>query len=345
MAHLIEERDSQFGIEMAWHKLTKVRALLKKAECFPDFQRVPLMVPYIENGETTYKPLVVAGTKWFTVQADDDRENGIPVPETYRLFTPREGWETVEKILAGSRYTVASAGTIKNRSQWFISVELDELKEACKGMEGDNAHKFSLNFFGGLDRSLSPICNLSATRVVCHNTLTVNRQDKASHLFTGRLTASFDAKLANAAEEIEKAVGMVAVYRKTLERLGNQKATVEDARACYAGYLIEKGGSLVSARDADRQTKTRGTVAELTTLFQRGDGNKGESRLDIVNGFTQLFTRGSEGSKKDKWSQFEASEFGLYAERKTEFFEAVAMAPRFAKLVSSGKEALALAGN
>lgn len=347
MSSQLLERDNQYGIVMGWHKLTKVRELLKRDECFPNFQRKPLMVPYTVEGETHYRPLVVDGNEWFTVQADDDELNGIPVPQSYRVFTPREAWDRVSQILAGSRYTVASAGTLANRSKWFISCELDELKEACAGMTGDNAHRFSFNFWGGMDRSLSPVCNLSATRIVCDNTRRVNQDDKASHLFTARLSSSFDEKIEAAIPEVEKAVGMIAVYKATMERLGNQKATVDDARNAYAGFLVSKGGSLrsdgVNKDGTKRTTKTANTVEELTNLFQRGIGNKGESRLDILNGFTQLYTRGNDESKKDKWSQFEASEFGLYADRKEEFGNVLAMAPRFARMVSAGKDALAMA--
>lgn len=337
MAHKLMERDSQFGIVMGWHKLTKVREILKRDECFPDFRKVQLTYAGPDGS-------LVELPGWSAVVADDDGLSTAPVPtDSYRLFTPREAWDKLGEILAGSRYTVASAGTVKNRSQWFISVELDELKEASAGMS--DPHAFSLNFFGGLDRSLSPICNLSGTRIVCDNTLTINRFDKESHLFTARLSAgSFDAKLQSASEEIEKAVGMVAVFRKTLERLGNTKATVDDARNAYAGFLVGAGGTLAKSKGrggAERSSKTANAVEEMVSLFQRGKGNRGETRADIVNGFTEFYTHGPADSDKDKWSLFEASEFGRYADFKAEFSDACANNLQFANLTRKGKEAFA----
>lgn len=337
MAHNILERDAQFGIIMGWHKLTKVRGVLNREECFPDFRKVQLTYAGPDGN-----PIELPG--WSAVVADDDGLSTAPVPtDSYRLFTPREAWDKLGEILSGSRYTVASAGTIRNRSQWFLSVELDELKEASAGMP--DAHSFSLNFFGGLDRSLSPICNLSATRIVCNNTLTMNRMDKASHLFTARLSSgSFDAKLQSATEEIEKAVGMAAVFRRTMERLANTKATVDDARNAYAGFLVGQGGTLATSKGrggSERSSKTANTVDEMVSLFQRGQGNKGETRADVLNGFTEFYTHGPADSQKDKWSQFEASEFGRYADFKSEFSEVCANNLTFANLTRKGQAAFA----
>lgn len=337
MSSQLLERDSQFGIIMGWHKLTKVREILVRDECFPDFRKVPLTYAGLDGN-----PVELPG--WSAVVASDDGLSTSPVPtDTYKLFTPREAWDTLGEILAGSHYTVASAGTLKNRCRWFISVELDELKEASAGMA--DPHKFSLNFWGGLDRSLSPAINLSSTRIVCHNTLDINRGDKNSYLFTARLRPeNFDLKLGDSKQELEKAVGMAAVYRKTLERMNNTKATVEDCRNAVAGFLVERGGSLAKSggrNGSERSSKTANTVDEVVTLFQRGAGNKGETRADVLNGFTEYFTHGPADSKKDKWSQFEASEDGRFADFKSDFFGVCESNLAFAAMKKKGEAAFA----
>jgi hypothetical protein len=333
-------RDYQHGIEMAWHKLTKVKPVLHRDECFPDFIRQPL---YVQNADGQFIPYLENGVDAWTVpQADDDFLATCPIPDTYRLFTPREAWDKITGLLSGSKFTVSSAGTIQNRAKWFVSVELDELKEVSKGMP--DYHKFCLNFFGGLDRSLSPVCNLSAIRPVCGNTVRANLNDKSSYLFTARLTQGFDAKMTKAEPEIEKAVGMAEVFRRTIENLGNTKSTEQEARNVYAGFLGERGFSFAEKKGRTGNITTArafSVVDEMAGLFENGLGNKGRSRLDVLNGATEYWTRGAKETTKSVWSQFETSEFGRMAEFKSDFFSVVKDDGAFNQLADKGKVLLA----
>jgi len=341
MGHGIKSLDKQFGIEMAWHKLTEVRPELMRDEVFHSYFRQGLSVT-LPNGDTL--PYETDGKPWYAVICDDNAVIGDPIRESYRLFPPREAWDTITGLLEGSRFTVASAGTIQNRAKWFISIELDELKEHSPA--GD-AHKFTLNFMGGIDKSLSPVINLSAIRVVCANTLRMNLADESTYLFTSRLTQNrFDANLANAKPDLQAVVGMAAVFNAAYSKLGKVKATVDNARMAFAGYI---GG--VEGRSFE-PVKTRGggiraanasnELDELVSLFQGGIGNQGKTRADVLNAFTELNTRGGVDSQKDSFSRFECAEFGTGANKKEDFFTRITKPDGFNELVHLGKEALAV---
>ena len=91
-----------------------------------------------------------------------------------------------------------------------------------------------------------------------------------------------------------------------------------------------------------RESRALNTVDSLVTLFQRGDGNHGTTRADIVNGYTQRLTRGGDAdSQKNPWTALSSSEFGNSATRKAEFVATVADDSRFARTVEIGAKALA----
>ncbi len=341
MSHGIKTLDTQFGIEMAWHKLTAVRPELKRDEVFCQYSKQGLELA-MPDGKVV--PYVTDGKPWFAVICDDGNVIGDPIRESYRLFAPREGWDTITELLSGSRYTVASAGTIQNRAKWFISIELDEMKEHSP--EGD-AHKFTLNFMGGIDKSLSPVINLSAIRVVCANTLRMNLADESTYLFQSRLTQKrFDVNLAAAKPDLAAVVGMAAVFKAAYGKLGKVKATVDNARDAFAGYIALGEGRSFEPRKVKAgghvPSRAANDVDELVSLFQGGIGNQGKTRADVLNAFTEFHTRGGADSQKDVWSRFECAEFGTGAERKEDFFSRITKEGGFMELVHAGKEALAV---
>jgi len=198
MAHGIfnQLRDFQVSLQMAWHKLTKIAKPTR--EHFPEI----IAEPIYYNGGT---PLVY-GDKSFVVPIalDDKLPVAPPYCEgTYSLFTPHEAWDWVHEVLEGTHFEVQSIGMLWNRSFWFISTELTELK-ALKIGDGRDS-KFQFNFSGGLDRKVSPQCELSNIVAVCHNTISLSRTS-GEVLFHERATKNFHTRLEMAKAEVEKLV-------------------------------------------------------------------------------------------------------------------------------------------
>lgn len=315
-----------------WHKLTEE----KEGE---------LIFPGVRiEGVTSERGVKLP---WRVMIAEDD---GLPMgkpfsPDTFVPLLPNKGLDMVHKALAGTAYCVERVGMLWDRSFWFVSVGLDELK----GIGGDKGNRYFLNFSGGLDGSAKPQAELCEWRGVCWNTISASRA-LADYLFNFKQTKNSIVKYDAAQKEIERAAGMARVFEATLATMASKGATLEVARAAYAGEVVRAGGRLVSdslCKDGTRrESKALNLVDALTGLFVRGDGNKGETRADVLNGFTQYFTRGGlEGSAKNPWKAVASSEFGGNGERKAEFARVCADDKEFNGLVREGRLALKEAGS
>jgi hypothetical protein len=343
------QRDFQVSEKVAWHKLTRV----KKPEItdFPEILPMPL---YYNGG----KDMTFGNRRFFVPVAQDDMlpvappycgetildetEKGCEAKNekdsrgTYILFTPRQAWEWTMDLLAGTNYNVESIGMLWNRSFWFISTELTELKSVCCG-DGRKTN-FQLNFSGGLDRSVSPQCELSSIVAVCHNTISLSRAT-GKVLFHERATKHFTDRLDAAKSEIEKAVGMAAVFTAAMDSLEDNTCLPERAERIYAGYITPPDAPKMSTRCIN-------TVKTLTKLHVSGIGNKGESEFDLLNAYTQLLTRGSDETKIPLGRRFASSEFGNNADSKADFYDLLTNPERedqFEAVESRGEKLLALA--
>lgn len=319
------KRDFQVSELMQWHKLTTLAK--PTIEHFPEIKPMPLTYN-CEDGDC--KDMVYGNRKFVVPVAMDDllpvappycgetmlddEDKGCEGREkdkrgTYILFTPREAWNWVAEILAGTEYNIGSIGMLWNRSFWFIGAELTELKSMSVG-DGRES-RFNLNFSGGLDRSVSPQCELSSILPVCHNTISLSRAS-GKILFHERATKHFSDRLQAAKSEIEKAVGMTAVFKAAMDSIAQNPCTQDRARNIFAGYLADSDAKVLSKR-------TKNAVDELTDLHKTGLGNRGETEFDLLNAYTQKLTRGTDTSKVPLGRRFASAEFGNNADSKADF--------------------------
>jgi len=317
------KRDFQIAETQAWHKLTKIGK--PKLEDFPEIKAMPL---FFYGGKE-----VVFGNRKFHVPVSmddmlpvappfcgetivDETEAGCEAKEkdkrgTYILFTPREAWAWVAGELAGTNYDVSSIGMLWNRSFWFIGVTLSELKSMTVG-DGRQSN-FQLNFSGGLDRSVSPQCELSSILPVCWNTISLSRAS-GKILFHERATKNFSDRLEASKGEVEKAVGMAAVFKAAMDGLAANECNENRAKEIFAGFItpeIEAGDKLKMS------TRGENTVKELVHLHTNGIANRGQTEFDLLNAYTQLLTH---GSATPFGRRFASSEFGNNADSKSEFY-------------------------
>lgn len=333
MSHGIVElnRDFVYGLQgqgKDWHGLTQERPAITR-ELFP------VMVPSRLVTETGFK------TPWHVLLANDDGQpcGGPFNPQSFGYILPQKAWDMVMDALGGTHFTVERCGMLWDRSFWFVSVALEELKAITRKGE-----KFQLNFSGGLDGNNSPQGELSHIRAVCWNTISASR-NTGEYLFKIRQTKNSKVRLDAAKEDVEKAVGMAAIFNKTLASLEATSATVDVARLAYAGDVARHGGDFrikVSDKTGEaKENRSRNTVDELVSLFESGDGNTASTRADILNGYTQFFTRGRADSKKNPWAMVATSEFGGNADRKAAFLDCLTDEADFAALCEEGDKALA----
>lgn len=340
MASGILSRDFVYGLTgqgKDWHGKTIEKSTLSSAD-FPSFRP--------EFVECMGKRL-----PWQVLLSEDDETPcGIPFnPETYGYVLPQKAFGMVTEALEGTRYTVERLGMLWNRSFWFVSVALEDFASVARPGEA-----FRLNFSGALDKSDIVQGELSHIKAVCWNTISASRAS-GKRLFSVRSSKNSARRLSDAKADVEIAVGMAEIFNRTMAKMETKEATVEQARQAYAGEVARKialNGKAIADAFKTGETKSgnkresRGLnlVNDFVELFQRGDGNKGETRADILNGFTQRMTRGGGvDSTKDEWKAIGSSEFGGNADRKADFFNTLADDREFKKLCTDGKDALAMA--
>jgi hypothetical protein len=322
------KRDFQMSLEMQWHKFTRLGQPTK--ESFPEIKPMPL---FYNDGKD-----MIFGNRKFVVPVSmddmlpvappycgetiiDTEEKGCEAKEkdkrgTYILFTPREAWDWVTEVLAGTEYNIKSIGMLWNRSFWFIGTELTELKSVTVG-DGRTSN-FMLNFSGGLDRSVSPQCELSSILPVCHNTISLSRAS-GKVLFHERATKHFTDRKEAAKNQVSEAVGMAAVFKASMDALAKQACDAARAERIVAGFITP-------IADADDEPvlkmSSRGanTVATLKGLHVNGIDNKGKTEFDLLNAYTELLTRGTAEQKIPFGRRFASAEFGNNADSKSTFY-------------------------
>lgn len=303
MSHgIYTDRDFQIAETIAWHGLTRIAK--PTIEHFPEIIPMPLFY----NGD---KEMIFGDKKYVVPCAKDD---SLPVAPpycegTYTLFTPREAWEWVNELLVGTEFCMQSIGMLWNRSFWFISTDLTELRSLSIG-DGRKTN-FQLNFSGGLDRKVSPQCEISSIVAVCHNTISLSRIS-GEVLFHERATKNFNTRLEAAKSEVSKAVGMTAVFKAAMDNIAKNPCDPKRAEQIFAGYVTPEGEEKMSGR-------TRNQVNELTNLHSNGIENRGQTEFDLLNAYTQYHTRGSAESKVSPGRRFASSEFGNSADSKADF--------------------------
>lgn len=336
---LYTKRDFQIAETMAWHKLTTIKRPTRE-----DFPNIVPMHLYYNGGSDA-----IFGNRRFVIPvAEDDMLPVAPpycgetIPDegdktcpakpedtkgTYILFTPREAWDWTHEVLYGTHFTVNSIGMLWNRSFWFIGIALDELAEMSVG-DGRES-KFQLNFSGGLDRSVSPQCELTSIIPVCHNTISLSRAT-GKVLFSERATKNFSTRLEAAKTEVEKAVGMTAVFKAAMDSLAEVPCDKTRAQAIFSGYLVDEIRKDKHGNELPMSTRSKNTVDELTSLHVNGRGNKGQTEFDLLNAFTERYTHGAKEAQTALGKRFVASEFGGGADTKADFY----------RLLTTGRDAL-----
>lgn len=314
-------RDFQVGLEKAWHHQT----IIKTAITRDDF---PIIVP----APLTYQvgdQLREWGGMIVPVSLDDGLPVGTASGRSYTLFTPRDAMSYLSEVLGGTGHKVESLGMIFDRSRWFVTYSLDELAGVAPAGEA-----FKLTASGGLDKSQSPMFSLTHIVAVCANTVRIARAGRA--LFSSKLTKGFSSRLEASRTALGEVVGMARVFNETLRGLERAPASVDEARAVYAADLSESGAVLSSARSAN-------LLDELLVGFRSGRGNGGATRLDVLNGFTEVMGQGLAGmtSRRDAFSRWQSSEFGGFSDRKSAFAAAIATPGGWDRMVQQGADALA----
>ena len=349
MADEIMERDVQAGIEMAWHKKTKVVPVVQFADAFPfEINRTPLsfaiandavrasleafldIASKYQAGGKGITKATVADAKakaddalrllqtsslpgFAAFVADDDKLIcGKPVPDTYGAMTNAQFWATCSDALEGTGAVIESAGTMMDRTRRFLTIKLPD--DATK--IGGRTFKNRISMIDAIDQTLKFHAVNTSVCVVCANTARMVIGDTSGEFhFQLKHTSGFIEKIEDMESVIEGMIGVQAHFNEALRIAAEVPLSVDDARPLFAGWLGEKAKGGISSRAVN-------TSDRLVELFTKGAGNNGETLLDAVSAVTDFYSHESSGGE-DLVKQSLSSEFGAGSTAKTKFINSL----------------------
>jgi hypothetical protein len=291
----------------------------------------PITLP---NGKATGYNMLVC--------SDDGLPVGVPYnPESYTVFNNSEMIGIIELILVeldkiGVKYAIATTGSVQNRNKTFISIKIVENEKfVVDGRE-------FLNFLDVLN-SFNKSCNItfvnSSICVCCQNTFKAALDDDNGAFYISiphRKKAKAIVK--DVPKLIEASFTASNDFAKNLKHFSEFPVGLVDAENIFAAF-IGKGED-----NAVLKTRSANIVERLAYLFVKGMGNKGETALDVFQAATEYYTHESAGETEDTSKQFESSEFGNAADKKSLFFsglvKATASKETFAGVARIGEKIL-----
>lgn len=304
MAANILNRDIQVGIDQAWHGKTRIEKVISRENCgivYP--MRKEQLI--LNNGKLT---------EHFAIVSDDDgMAIGNPVKKNYKLISNEQMFDMVEQSLAGTSHKIVSIGSIGNREKVFCSIRLSD-NFTAGGRETEN----TLNVLWGHGGVFGVVARSGFTVIVCANTFALAmRKGGKDFALSLRHTGNADLKIENMAKAIDGNYGVTAEFKKAMDEFSAASVSKNEAKQFIAGFLVRDTEEL-----AEVSTRTENNINRINQLFNSGAGNKGESRCDLFNAFTDFFSHESSGGD-NRWKQFESSEFGDGNRKKAEAYRSI----------------------
>lgn len=326
MAHNIQKRDTQVGIEMAWHKLTQVVPQI-------DETNAGILYPmYI--AETYFKTpegVEVESNGRQIVTADDNLPVGRPVGSDYKLISNKEIWDAIQEGLSGTQHTIVSCGSVADRSLGFVSVKVADNFIAAK-RDTQNV----MNILWGHGGNKAVTARSGFTVVVCQNTFNMAMAEKSDFKLSLRHTAN--ANVLDLSKAIDAHIGVAAEFKLAMDKLDSVDVKQSEARKIFAGFIA--GGETPETKSGI--TRFTNTLDRIQELFVSGKGNAGRTMADVFNGVTDYYSHESTGGTA--WKQFASSEFGSAAVRKTDFFEVLSDSAKLRETAKHGEGVLLTLG-
>lgn len=322
MSHQILERDIQIGTELAWHKLTQV---VESIDLRNNGIRYPMItVPnYVK-----YNGVEIPTGSRSIISKDDGLPIALPVGAKYQLLSNEHICDMVADSLVGVPYKVVSIGSINNRGEVFVSIEIDGANTV---VAAGRETKSVLNVLWSHSGKIPVIAKTGLIVVVCANTQQMALNEKSDFSFRVKHTLNALDKLEGMEKAIDCHVGVTAAFKKAMDSLANIKCDTSRAERMVAGIISADGEAM--------STRARNTVTEIVGLFSTGAGNRASDMSDVYNSLTDYYTHSSRGGDS-VWRQFVSSEFCSGANSKREAYEILTNAESRKQAEKRGDKAL-----
>jgi hypothetical protein len=305
MAHLIQQRDIQAGLEQAWHRLTTVVPEVTRENSMP-WDVVESPIHYKVKQTDSYgieREVYIEDPEFKTLLATDDwLPVGEPFGSSYCPTSINMFWEIIRKGMGDTPYQIISAGTVDNRRKVFASLKVSE------GFKiGDRQFNDYITLLDSFDKSTSLQARYSNVCVVCANTFAANMQS-GNQIGKAKHTQMIELNIQRLVDAIDQFVGTSAYFQSLLLEANQTACSRDEARAWLTG---------IEGRNTDSLSNgLKQKTARMVELFDCGRGNEGRSRLDAFSALTDFHSNEST-NRKGEDSQYMTSEWGSSSQVKT----------------------------
>lgn len=338
MAHKIEKQDIVYStVSPEWHGLAQVRPTLD-TETVSD-----VLFPIVELEEIRG---VVDGEAYrldgYKAIAADLRARGAGITplgihsDKYQVISNLAIWESVERAMTFIPHKITTCGTLDNCKRFFITVELGHGFNKFK--VGKDDYLAYVNFVTSHDGSLALNGYDSNTRIVCNNTLMWSLNDKGNYSIKLKHHKNADVSLSDMEKFFDNTLSERHALQEKLSRLASMECDFATAQKALVGWTVKRTDS----GEKDRlSTRSQNTIEGVLACYRHGQGNLGQTRYDLFNGFTDFYSNGN-GAGKDRTQAVTRSLFGSAAETKQAFTRTIVDDEAFSELVEIGDKSLAL---
>lgn len=349
MSHLIMPEDLTFSVTNGeWHGLARSPLAnpdateQEKIEAMPqairenlDFEIVEGSIAGVIAGEPSAvidgiegHKLIIADCRKLPVHAGREKHPNdfIYLGKPTDSYSSLSIGKALEILIAaftalGVDLRIVTAGTLGKLTRFYITCDLSHVA-SIKTPDGHSILP-NLSFLSSHDGSLIWHVLDSLIRIVCNNTLQASLSGMSGFRLSGKHTANGLASLDNLGEMLEAYVTGCQLFSNDLERLANQSVDLISSREIVAGYFFSDAlTNGVKISDSIKLTpQAMRTTEGIVMLARHGNGNLGESQMDLLNGATDYWSNG-EGTGSEKVGlrkRVSMAMFGAASEHKTNF--------------------------
>lgn len=275
MAHQIEGNKAFFTGKPAWHGLGTV---LTDAPTYEEAWKLAYPHNLLEF------PVMVEGNHpvegWKAIIRDDKKVIAC-VRNSYTTMQPYEHMKWFEPYLASGDATLEAGGSLcAGTRMWALAKLKDGITDIVKG---DTVEAYLLAYTG-FDGSLAYGTKLTATRVVCHNTLSMAMNNKALHnvQYTIRHTKGIRDKAASIQTEIAVALERFRGLTDTYKALAAKQMTAE-AMVTYVKRVFVSEELEAKLKEENKDISNR-MITKVNRVIDLIEGQAGMDMVPAIRG-------------------------------------------------------------
>lgn len=276
MAHEIEGNKAFFTGRPAWHGLGTV---LNDAPTYQEAWKLAYPHNLLEFDLATLEGnQPVDG--WKAIIRDDGKVIAC-VRNSYTIMQPFEHMKWFEPYLNAGDVTLEAGGSLCGGTRMWA---LGKLKNATKDIvKGDPVEAYLLAYTG-FDGSLAYGTKLTATRVVCHNTLSAALSNRAINnvSYTIRHTKNMRDKAASVQSEIAVALERFRGLTDTYQALAAKKLTAE-AMVTYVKRVFISEELEAKLKEEDKSISAK-MITKVNRVIDLIEGQAGLELVPAVRG-------------------------------------------------------------